>query len=312
MEHYVTLFDSLYLPQAMALHASMQRHGGEHRLWMLCMDEPSYDVLQELELPNVSLMRITDFETAELLEVKPGRTKGEYCWTLTPFSPRFVFESDANIERVTYVDADVWLRASPDGILQEFEDSGAGAMITEHSYAPEYDQSELSGRFCVQFMTFHRELGEPVRKWWEERCVEWCFNRIEDGKLGDQMYLHDWPERFGSQVHVMLSPERLLAPWNATRYPYSSAVAYHFHGLKLLPNRRVDPGAMYRLPDPVLRHIYDPYVVDLRDGIERLAAAGFEARPQAPRSGMLTFLRRTLGEMLRLQLGMHRWNVFKL
>ena len=44
MEHYVTLFDSLFLPQGLALHASLQQHAGEHRLWVLCVDELAHDL----------------------------------------------------------------------------------------------------------------------------------------------------------------------------------------------------------------------------------------------------------------------------
>jgi hypothetical protein len=34
MEHYVTLFDSLFLPQGLALHMSMERHAGVYTLWI--------------------------------------------------------------------------------------------------------------------------------------------------------------------------------------------------------------------------------------------------------------------------------------
>ena len=311
MEHYVTLFDSLYLPQALALHASMQRHAGPHLLWMLCVDGVSLRLLRELDLPDVSLLDLGQLETPELLAVKPQRSTGEYCWTLTPFAPRFVFEADATATRVTYLDADLWFRRSPAPLLEELEQSGASVLITDHAYAPEHDQSELSGQYCVQFLTFVRGTSEPVRKWWEERCIEWCYARYEDGKLGDQKYLDDWPERFGPLVHVLQSIDRLQAPWNATRFPYSAAVAYHFHGLKILPGRRVDTGAGYLLPEPVLKYVYVPYVEDLRHAADRLVGAGFEIRPQARRPKATSYLRRTVGEIIRSQWRLQRWNVFR-
>src|SRR3546814_1105698 len=85
MEHYVTLFDSLFLPQALALHASMERHCAPYHLWMICVDEQSFSVLLNLDLHNVSLLNLGNVETTSLKEVKPSRTRGEYCWTLTPF-----------------------------------------------------------------------------------------------------------------------------------------------------------------------------------------------------------------------------------
>ena len=93
MEHFVTLFDSFFLPQGVALHLSLQRHAGPHTLWVVCVDDEAHDVLSRLKLPNVKPMRLAELETPDLLRVKPGRTRGEYCWTLTPFAPRFVFEA---------------------------------------------------------------------------------------------------------------------------------------------------------------------------------------------------------------------------
>ena len=90
MEHYVTLFDSLFLPQGLGLHISMERHAGPYNLWVLCVDDGAFEVLERMKLPNVRLLQLSELETEELIRVKAGRTRAEYCWTLTPFAPRFV------------------------------------------------------------------------------------------------------------------------------------------------------------------------------------------------------------------------------
>jgi len=308
MEHYVTLFDSLFLPQGLALHASLQRHAGEYRLWVLCVDEPTHEVLTKLALPNVSLIRLAQVETPELLAVKPGRGKGEYCWTLTPFAPRFVFEADATVSRVTYLDADLWLLKSPAPIFREFQASDATVLITDHAYAPEFDQSAEYGQYCVQFMTFVRGHCEPVRQWWEERCIEWCFGRAEDGKFGDQKYLDDWPQRFEGLVHVLAQQDLALAPWNATRFPVSGAVFFHFHGLRILPDRRIDLSPIYPLPEPLLRHVYEPYVQQIGAATAALGQLGFTPRPQAQRPRLHELLRRTMRGVLQQRWTWHRVN----
>jgi len=283
MEHYVTIFDSLFLPQGLALHASMERHAGEYTLWILCVDEVAFDVLDRVALRNVRLIALRNVETPELLTVKPGRSRGEYCWTLTPFAPLFVFDADATVRRVTYVDADVWLRKNPAAIFGELAASGKSVLITDHGYAPEYDQTATSGQYCVQFMTFLREKSEPVRKWWADRCIEWCFGRVEDGKFGDQKYLDDWAERFPDEIHVLSNKELTLAPWNATRFPYSGGVIWHFHGLRLtkIGNRalQADLGS-YPLPDCARRYVYEPYLDDLLQASVILERHGYWPRPQ--------------------------------
>jgi hypothetical protein len=279
VEHFVTLFNSLFLPQGLALHMSMERHIREYVLWVLCVDDETYDVLERLGLPNVRRLKLSDLETPELLGVKPGRTIDEYCWTLTPFAPRFVLEEDSSVERVTYIDADLWFRKHPKKLFDELDMAGKHVLITDHAYAPDYDQSATSGQYCVQFMTFTRCGGEQVRKWWEERCIEWCFRRCEDGKFGDQKYLDEWPERFGDVVHVLRDKELALAPWNASRFPYGNAVFYHFHGLRLVSEKKVDIGN-YFLPNPLHEIVYKSYLSDIKAAVEKLQQTGISISPQ--------------------------------
>jgi hypothetical protein len=282
MEHYVTLFDSLFLPQGIALHISMERHIKEYTLWILCVDDEAYDVLNKIKLPNSRLLQLSSLETVELLRVKPTRSKGEYCWTLTPFAPMFVFQTDASVDRVTYLDADLWFRMHPKPIFDEFDDSAKDVLITEHAYAPEYDQSEISGKYCVQFIIFTRKGGEAVREWWGSQCIEWCYARPEDGKFGDQKYLDDWPERFASHVHVLQDKERALAPWNANRFPYSNAIFYHLHGLRIISEKRATIST-YQLPSPLMKYVYIPYLIDLRVACNMLQATGWKVKSQLSR-----------------------------
>lgn len=288
MEHFVTLFDSLFLPQGLALHGSLQRHAAPCTLWVLCMDEECKRVLDALREPTIRTVALSEVETAELLAVKPGRSRAEYCWTLTPFTPKIVFDRDASVRRVTYVDADVFFLKSPGPIFRELDASGKAVLITDHAYDPEYDQSASSGQYCVQFVTFLRDAGEPVRQWWEARCIEWCFNRVEDGKMGDQKYLDYWPTMFGPLVHVLQQLDVILAPWNARRFPYSRAIAWHFHGLRLLRGGRVLLHTGYAVPACVDRDVYLPYIGVLKANLDRLGRSFVQS---ARRRGWLLLLK---------------------
>ena len=297
MEHYVTYLDSVFLPQGLALHISMERYAGLYTLWILCLDDEVYEVLIKLNLPNVKLLQFSKLETEELRRIKPTRSRVEYCWTTTPFSIRFVFEADPAVQRVTYLDADMSFRKSPAPIFREFEASGKQVLITDHAYAPEYDQSATAGQYCVQFMTFTREGGEIVRKWWEERCIEWCYNRVEVGKFGDQKYLDDWPERFADSVHVLHNREWLLAPWNATRYPYGNAILWHFHGTRIVTKFNIPHGIAcgnYPLPAPTKKYVYEVYLNDLQTCISRIITMKVKIRHQiecSSKNGLKALLR---------------------
>ena len=269
MENYVTIFDSGFMPQGLALYSSLVKHAGPFKLWVICVDDLAKEYLDQQALMGVKTISLKDVETPDLLRVKAGRTRAEYCWTLTPFAPKFVFDCDPTISRVTYLDADLFLLKNPKPIFLEFEKSNKSVLITDHAYDPEYDHSASSGQYCVQFMTFKRDSGgEYVRQWWQNKCIEWCYARAEDGKFGDQKYLDSWPDLFENEVHVLSQLDAILAPWNARRFPYSSAIAWHFHGLRILANNQYLLHSKYQIPDTVDDYIYLPYI-DILSNIKR-------------------------------------------
>ena len=259
-EHYVTLFDSVFLPQGLALHHSLLKHGGECVLWVLCLDDTSLKILQRLDLPQMRLLDLSQLETPELLAVKPGRTKAEYCWTLTPWSIQWVLEIDPAAQRVTYLDADLFFLNSPAPIFSEFEASGRAVMITEHGYAPEYDQTPTVGRYCVQFLPIVRGLGEHVLHWWRDRCLEWCFARSEDGLFGDQRYVESFEINFPGLIYSVGPDCRFQAPWNSSIFKFSDAILFHFHSLRIISDQLIcASSASYLLAPPAISYIYKPY-----------------------------------------------------
>ncbi len=278
-ENFVTIFDSNFLPQGIALYSSLEKTLTKFTLWVICIDAECNKILNSLNKPHIKTIELSTVETPELLRVKKERSRAEYCWTLSPFAPKFVFDHDANVTRVTYVDADTFFLRNPYAIYKEFEDAKKPILISEHAYAPEYDQSALSGKYCIQFMIFQRNESEKVRKWWEIQCIKWCFNRFEDGKFGDQKYLDDWLELFPDDVHVLNDKELLLAPWNASRFPYTNAVMYHFHGVRLLKNNRVNIGN-YLLPRVLVENVYKKYIEHINNAIETLIKVGYKYKPQ--------------------------------
>jgi hypothetical protein len=291
MEHYVTLFDAGFLPQGLALHRSMQRHAGAFTLWVLCVDDAAHEQLQRLQLPDVRLLRLAEVETDALRAVKAGRSRGEYCWTLTPFCFDFVFDRDPSVARVTYLDADVWLLKPPRPLFEEFERSGKCVFITPHGYASSYDQADVTGEFCVQFVTFDRVRSAGIRRRWQDQCLEWCFARSEPGRFGDQKYLDEWPREYPLLVHVAERPETFQAPWNAERFTPSEARVFHFHGLRMAGNGRVLLAGHYRIPNSTHRAVYLPYLRDLAAGVQVVRAAGFEPRSQVPGAFWLARMR---------------------
>ena len=226
----------------------------------------------------------------------------EYCWTCTPFTILYCLEK-YNLPDCTYVDADMIFYNDPQVLIDEMGDKSV--LISEHRYPRIYDQSWYSGIYCVQFMCFRNNVaGLEVLNWWRDRCIEWCYARLEDGKFGDQKYLDDWLQRFPG-VHVMQHEGGGVAPWNVQQYIFSEQnghlyitskktgnksklIFFHFHGFKFFTDRKVSYcGPLYELDTPVKKTIYQPYVAKLMAIEKDLQKEGISfnangARSQSP------------------------------
>jgi len=297
MEHFVTIFDKLFIPQGLALLQSMQRHISDFTLWVICMDEITRDVLGAYDVPNLKLLEIEKLETDELVKIKRARSRGEYCWSLTPLAPKFIFDADPEIQRVTYIDSDLWFLSDPTPVFKELEDAEKSVLITEHNYAPEYVYLNKFGQFCVQFMIFNRDRSEEVRKWWEDRCMEWCYGRLEDGKFGDQKYLDEFEKLFPDNVHVLQNKNLALAPWNATILDNSQSVFFHFHGVRLLSQNRIHLGR-YELPNKLLLSIFRPYYEDLNHALRFMLEQSVIPLKQVSMISVFRGLIKRIGEFL--------------
>ena len=274
MDHYCTLFDSFYLSRGLAMYRSLQKQSCDFHLYIFPFDEQAREMLDQLALNHVTLVPLSEFESEELREAKKTRTKGEYCWTCTPYIISYCI-SRFNLHACTYIDADLYFFSDPRPLILEMKQKSV--LITEHRYTAEYDKRKRKGIYCVQFITFKNDPnGLEALNWWRDRCLEWCYDKVEDGKFGDQKYLDDWPERF-SGVHVLEHLGGGVAPWNAQQYTFKKegervevsdskeardVIFYHFHYLKFYANQMIDLG-IYPISDSLLRNIYDPYLIGI-------------------------------------------------
>lgn len=277
---YCTHFDRNYLLKGLALYRSLERHGGDFVLYIACLDRTTYGMLQKLRLDKVRLIPSEDFEDPQLLRVKPTRTVAEYCWTCTPSVPLYVLEHNPDIGLVTYLDADLFFFSSPEPIFEEFGDESI--LLIEHRFAPRYAEYEVNGRFNVGWLSFRRDdNGMAALRWWREKCIEWCFYRLEDDRMGDQKYLDKWPTHFKG-VHVLKYVGANVAPYNFSRYRIARRnglvyvdevplVFYHFHGFRQLADGRFIPIAEMYLQDAELpREIYEPYQIACEEALQQV------------------------------------------
>ncbi len=272
--NFCTLFDSNYLTRGLALYYSLEKECSHFHIYIFAFDDRTFSILNNLKLKNATTISLKEFEDDELLKVKPTRSVAEYCWTATSSTILFVL-SKFKVESCTYIDSDLFFYSSPKPIFDEMDDSSI--LLTEHRYYKLYDKSKIAGIYCVQFITFKNdEISLTALKWWRERCLEWCFNRIENGKFGDQKYLDDWTTRF-KNVHILQHLGGGVAAWNVQQYKITESsnnlivnnygvkaplIFYHFHYLRFLQNNKIELGRR-KLSKEVLNLLYAPYIHEL-------------------------------------------------
>lgn len=257
-------------------------------LHVLCMDDIVFDALDRLNLDNIQLIRLNDFEDDELRKAKRDRSIAEYCWTCTPSLPLYVLGKDPSIELITYLDADLYFFNSPEPVFGEFGDKSI--LIIEHRFMDRLKHLVVNGKYNVEMVSFRNdENGRSCLRWWRERCNEWCYNRLEDGKLGDQKYLDDWPTRFAG-VHVLRHLGAGVAPWNFSLYEMRKRgdrifvdqfplIFYHFHQLRILKGGRFYfMSNMYNVEQAAPVLIYELYTQCIDRMIMRVRAVDPEYR----------------------------------
>jgi hypothetical protein len=285
--NYCTYFDSRYLPRGLALHESLQRHDTGSHLWVLALDQACEETLASMHLPGLHVVALRTLEEADkpLREARANRSLVEYYFTLSPCWPRYLLRSHADLDGVTYMDADMLMLSGPSALFADLE--GASVAITPHRFPPRLRHLERYGMFNVGWLTYRR-CDETMNclDWWRDRCLEYCHDRLDAGRFADQKYLDEFPQRFPG-VRTIEHEGVNLAPWNldpaslqiedgVLRVKGRPVVAYHFQGVKPLGGDRFDCALDdygIRMSPLVREHLYRPYLRRLRELAERHALA---------------------------------------
>lgn len=264
------------------MHNSLVNTGIDFKLWILCMDEVVYEQLKKMNLQAVELIKLADFEKGDepLLAIKPSRTVVEYCWTISSSLPLYIFKHNSSLDNLAYLDSDLYFFSTPAPVYEEMGDNSIS--IVRHNYSKELGYLEArSGIYNVSMVIFKNdERAKKCLLWWRERCLEWCFARSEDGKLGDQMYLNDWTERFEG-VHIVKNKGVNLAPWNLNKYLITKKdndifvdedklIYYHFHSFKMYSD---SSSQLFYSSYLISKHdrdiIYLPYVLKIKELVKK-------------------------------------------
>ena len=258
-----------------------------------------FSFLSRYDFGSVVPVPISEFESRhpELTAVKPTRSRGEYFFTCTSSWTQDVLARHTESSMVIYLDADMKFFASPDPMLESMSDKDI--IICDHNFERDYELQAEHGRFNVGFVAFrNNEVGVDCLSRWASDCIDWCYDRAEDGKYADQKYLDAWPERYGDRLYV--APKGVdLGPWGIGKdelavkdgLPYISdepVILYHYQGLRLFGKRHYYLGYYYHHPvSKILEVLYEPYIRELSAVEEEFSLSGNGGNARYARGNLL-------------------------
>lgn len=277
MYYFCTYFDHHYLIRGLALYYSLKRQCNNFSIYILCLTNECYAILNRLQLPNLILITLEELESSDkdLLETKQSRSTIEYYFTCTPSFIAFIFNKFAEPNFISYIDADLYFFSDPTPVFHEIGEHSI--VITPHRFPSSLQHFEKYGKYNVGWLSFRRDKkGLSCLEWYRAKCIEWCFDYPENGRFADQKYLDYFPSLFDGVIELKQKGVN-LAPWNISNYNITldskdikidgePLIFYHFHGLKRLYSFIFDSGlSRYKasLSRNTKNNIYMPYLHEL-------------------------------------------------
>ncbi len=293
MYSFYTQFDKNYLSRALTLHRSLEEFCEESFVhYLVCLDTESYDLLQKIDLVHAVILQFAEIETEELRAVRKTRSLFEYYWTVGPSGLLYVLNT-YRPETLAYLDGDMCFYSSPKELYEELGTDSV--LLFPHRLGKNAKVSEVEvGAYNVGMMIFRNDTqGKAALLWWRDQCNLWCYDRIEDGKYGDQKYLDEFPTRFsgvrssnnkGADAALWNIENEIISNTNGSTYiSGDKLIFYHFAKLKYyyplskwLP---YGPLSAYTLPSPEKKYIYEPYFKRLYAAIRELEQRAQSAFP---------------------------------
>lgn len=277
--NFCTVVDKNFVFKALALYNSISRQESSFKMWILCMDDETYDVFLKLNLDNLVLIKLSDFETDVLKKIKDGRSRVEYCWTCIPSFVFYLLKKYKTIESLIYLDSDLYVFSDLDEIKNKLREYSI--LLTPHRDGLSAEvASKGAGIYNAGFYAIKNdEIGLSAIKKWSEQCVNECSDGI-DGTYGSQRYLNDWPKKY-KRVGIVENKGVNAAVWNISRFEVTKKgksvfidgdrlILYHFSRFDILGENVFENNITkfgYNVSKKTVKLIYKPYEAALIESI---------------------------------------------
>ena len=274
---FCTETDKNYVYRWLALCNSIDEHMPDSKIWVLCLDEETENIIKKLNRKNVETVTVADLHIKELDDLRKTRTKQEFAWTCKPAIMSYLLE-EKGVKEMIFVDADLLFFSSVEPLFKKYKD--ASILITSHRFSKEKEHiADFVGYYNSGFIMFRNdETTRACVLKYKNQCIDWCHNYHDNGRHGDQSYLKTWPKEF-KKVEEITEKGVNIGTWNIERYKITEKnglfridteplVCYHFHGLIAYLSR----SAIIKLYPITVHHkkIYGIYLKELQNAYNEI------------------------------------------
>jgi hypothetical protein len=285
---FCTILSKARFYQAIAFFGSMYEVMNDFNLHVLCVDDEAYNLLKKMNWRNITVTHLNNLQDEGLQGLKQKRKLSEFCWTLKPIFIEYLMKNNPTLERITYVDSDLFFFSNPSVI---FENQAYASVLLSRgdvyvpSFSPQFTDfmQDLTGKYNSGFISFKNDAkGIECLKWWKKKCIDNCSADLKVGSFGDQKYLDFMPSLFQG-VYDISTIGVNIGHWNYARYRFhvfngkwyvdqSKLICYHFSGFRIISKNDIaqiyEPG---RIDFPFVYQIYKEiikHVISTIEGIE--------------------------------------------
>jgi len=222
---YCTILAKNYLPKALALADSLNRHQPGSTLVVLVIDARTDADLPEVSgVPGVRMMSLADYPLPER-EVLHLATIYDLVEFATAVKPLLLDQLLEESEQVAYLDPDTYLTSPMEELSPALSASEGGLVLTPHFFRPPGPDAELSenhlltvGFYNLGFCAVDRRARDFLRWWWghlREECLwEPLSGLFVDQKwvdIGAPLFHGEALRHYGYNVGVANLDERPIA-----------------------------------------------------------------------------------------------------
>ena len=251
------------------------------KIFILCLDNFSYDFFKSLKKKNVFLLKVNDLNTIyDTKKIYNSRNYLSYIFTLKPILIFCILNKIKKKNFIIYLDSDIYFTGISSKLLKIINNSSI--FLTKHNFSGQNIQKKKYGIFNAGFIAFRSDtFGKKHLKIWMKQCIKSCDLDLSKNVWGDQLYLNKFIKK-DKRVKLLNTEVFNLAPWNISNYTLSyknnkllsngkEVIFYHFQDLKLINSKIIIMGlSNYKINfNPIIKKLYFKYLLVISKNVSK-------------------------------------------